>query len=139
MSERDERVERAARQANANAFALDALAAFARFRTSLPVDMPFAERTAKIEEWADRAMTVVGEQIDELEAYEREDMEYTNRTMEFLINMTQLAFVELRKVLPRRNVERMLAEAVERNVLEGAIKLQDDLNIEFPEFPENQF
>jgi len=93
-------VELEKRKINASAYALDALAAFARFRTSLPLDMSAEERAEKFEEWAKTAVLVVFEQIDELEAYSKTNATYSTAVAEFTANMSVLALMELLKVMP---------------------------------------
>jgi len=96
--------EREKRKINASAYALDALAAFARFRTSLPVDMPSEERTKKLEEWTETASLVVCEQIDELDAYSKTDAVYSDSLNEFTVNMTLLALMEVMRVMPYESI-----------------------------------
>ena len=116
------------RQINANALALEALAAFGRFRTGLDPNMPRDDRIEAIERWAEAAVLVVGEQIDELEAYPRkeEEPEYESFTENFRINFGTMALQELLSVTPPHVIAAIIREAIPTSFLRRIIREQVD-------------
>jgi uncharacterized protein YfkK (UPF0435 family) len=127
------------RKINANAFALESLAAFGRFRTGLPKEMSSEARMERINEWVTTALLVVNEQIEELDAYDRADIEYVSPIYEFVVNMSALSFLEIKFVLDETALVRMLAETCPTDTLRNAIKKRTQLlrEAENPESPEN--
>jgi hypothetical protein len=127
------------RKINANAFALEALAAFGRYRTSIPVDMPLQARMELLQEWTKTAGSVVNEQIEELEAYELDDVVYANSVVDFTVNMSTLSFLEIMFVLNNDSLIRMLSEACPVDILLAAAALRSELQEqgEIPGDPEN--
>ncbi len=139
--DRKERDEDMKRKINANAYALEALAAFGRYRTSLPQDMPLQARLEKLKSWTKTAGSVVNEQIEELEAYERDDTVYANSVVDFSVNMCTLSFLEIMFVLNDEAFISMIAETCDTNMLQAAIKQRGKLLREgkVPEDPENDY
>jgi hypothetical protein len=137
--DRKEKNEIMKRKINANAFALEALAAFGRFRTSLSLDIPAEARAEQIQNWTRTASSVVNEQIEELEAYERSDIKYPTPAMDFTINMSTLSFLEIMFVLSDDALISILAETCSVAMLQAAIKHRAKLLREgkIPEDPEN--
>lgn len=123
------------RQINANAFALNALAAFARYRTSLPVSLTSEERVELLDAWAKTAMAVVGQEIDELMAYEQTDAKYESAVQEFVINMATLSFLEVNNVLSYNALVSVLSESCSTDLLAEALRKKKRKDL--PELPEN--
>lgn len=137
--DRKERDEMMKRKINANAFALEALAAFGRYRTSLPQDMPLQARLEKLKEWTKTAGSVVNEQIEELEAYEASDIQYANSVIDFSVNMGTLSLLEIMFVLNDEAFVGLLAETCTTTILQKAIRHRAKLlrDGKVPEDPEN--
>ena len=128
------------RQINANAYALESLAAFARYRTSLPLELPANERVRLLEQWATTVNLVVGEQIEELEAYEQTGAVYDSEVLDFIINMASLSFLEIKSVVSPEVLTKLLAESCGKRLLLAALRKceADGDSPEPPDFLERQ-
>jgi hypothetical protein len=70
-----------------------------------------------LQEWTKTAGSVVNEQIEELEAYELDDVDYANSVVDFTVNMSTLSFLEIMFVLNDDALIRMLAETCPIDIL----------------------